>query len=98
MKSAISHQKQLAMRDFSIDDSCNVDAAFANDISTKLDDELSLGQHRPNPPLHEPREILAERLEIERAIFGKIGNAEATADVEVANGRWRFACKRDRQL
>src|SRR5690242_1122534 len=98
VETAIRHQKDLAAREFAIEDARDIDAGLADDVAPELDDDLRLRQRLFDAARDETREVLADGIEVERRILREIRDAEAAADIEMAKRHGRIGRERDGEL
>ena len=90
MQPAVDDQERLPARLLAVDDAGDVDAALADDVAAELDDDARVGQARGgSAPSSSVGEVLADRGEVERLVLVEVRDAEAAAEVEVADRRRR---------
>ena len=89
MHASVHNQKNLASRNLAVYHSAHVDACLADQVTTQLEHELCAG-HRTLYVLGQLSEILADRLQVERPVPGKVGYSEAAADVDELWGGGRI--------
>ena len=98
MQPPVDDEKGPPSRLLTIDYSRDVDAAFADDVAAKLEDNPRIGKPRTDPLSHEIRQIVPDRRKIDRLVLLEIGNAEAAPDIEVLHGPGRQVGKRQQQV
>src|SRR5690606_7554868 len=87
----------LAARLLAVDDARHVQPGLADDEAAQLDDHLR-GWLARSDPLDQGREALTDLLERQRLVLWEIGNAEAAADIEIAERLLRLVGQAQRQL
>src|SRR3546814_13998752 len=95
MQPAVGHQEDLAARLLAVDDPRHVEPRLTDDEAAQLDDHLHARLARGDL-LDQGREALADLLERQRLVLGKVGNAEARSEerrvgkecVSTCRSRW----------
>ena len=88
VQAAVGDEEELSVREFTVDDPGDVETGLADEIASEFDDEFRAGKIARGL-LREFPEICGDGRQIERLFAGKIGNAEAAAEVQHAQGRGR---------
>src|SRR5215213_3522937 len=85
MHAAIDHEIGLAPRDLAVNDLGDIDTALADDVPAELDDKLRLRKLTRQGAVNQRREIITHQSQVERLVLLEVGDAEATAQVDVPN-------------
>ncbi len=70
-----------------VDDPGDVHAGLADQIAAEFDDDAGLRQQRGDPLAQEPRQIVADRRQVEGLVPARVRDAEPAAEIEVPDGR-----------
>ena len=85
VQTAVDDQEGLAARLLAIDDPGHVDAALADDVAAELDRRPARREAWGDRIGHQAREVVTDRGEIEWLVALEVRDAEAAADVQVAD-------------
>src|SRR3712207_4601818 len=81
----VDDEERTASRHLPVDHPRQVNPTLTDQVSTKLYDDLDLRQRRSDPVGEHLLEVGADGSEVEGRILGEVRDAEAAAEVQVAD-------------